>query len=262
MRALVSEASGALSFIIMKPFAPTIPRRLFLSGSLLLATAALGFAANTAIEPAPRDDAWVKRHEGFVAEAKKGGIDLLFLGDSITDGWREEGKATWDKEYAPLKAANFGISGDRTQHVLWRLRNGEGKGFQPKLVVLMIGTNNTGMERDTNKPRNTTPEIVEGVTAVVKDLRTDFPSANILLLAVFPRGEKDSPQRKQVADVNKAISKLNDGKKVHYLDIGPKFLTADGTLPKEVMPDLLHPNAKGYQIWADAIRADVKKLMK
>jgi lysophospholipase L1-like esterase len=226
---------------------------------LLLSAVAL---ANTAIEPVPRDDAWVKRHEGFVAEARQGGIDVLFMGDSITDFWRNRGKAVWDREYPPLHAANFGISGDRTQHVLWRLRNGEAEGYKPKAVVLMIGTNNTGLERDSDTPRNTTPEVIEGVTAVVHDLRTDFPDAKILLLAVFPRGEKDSPQRAQVAAINKEIAKLHDGNHIHYLDIGSKFLEADGTLSREIMPDLLHPSEKGYEIWADAIREPLKALLK
>jgi lysophospholipase L1-like esterase len=225
---------------------------------LLLAAAAL---ANTAIEPVPRDEKWVARHEGFVAEAQKGGIDLLFLGDSITDGWRTRGKEVWDREYAPLKAANFGIGGDRTEHVLWRLRNGEAAGYKPKLVVLMIGTNNTGFERDKTTPRNTPPEIVEGVTTIVGDLRKDFPDAKILLLAIFPRGEKDSLQRGQVAEVNKEIAKLHDDAHVHYLDIGAKFLDAEGNIPADIMPDLLHPHEKGYGIWADAIREPVKRLM-
>jgi lysophospholipase L1-like esterase len=222
--------------------------------------AAIAFA-NRAIEPVPRDEKWVTRHEGFVAEARAGGIDLLFLGDSITDGWRTRGKEVWAREYAPLKAANFGIGGDRTEHVLWRLRNGEAEGYQPKLVVLMIGTNNTGFERDGTTPRNTPPEIVEGVTTIVSDLRQDFPAAKILLLAVFPRGEKDSLHRGQVAEVNHEIAKFDDGDHVHYLDIGAKFLDGEGNIPVEIMPDLLHPNEKGYGIWADAIREPVKRLM-
>ena len=216
--------------------------------------------ANTAVEPATREGNWMGRHEGFVAEAKQGGIDVLFMGDSITDGWRNRGKAVWDREYAPFKAANFGIGGDRTQHVLWRLRNGEGEGYQPKAIVLMIGTNNTGRERD-GTVRNTTPEIVEGVTAVVQELRGRFPEAKVLFLAIFPRGEKDDPRRAQIADINKQLAKLHDGNYVHYLDIGSAFLEADGTLPKEVMPDLLHPNEKGYEIWADAIREPLKQLL-
>jgi lysophospholipase L1-like esterase len=219
-------------------------------------------AANTAIEPVPRDPKWVARHEGFVAEAKRGGIDVLFLGDSITDAWRSKGKTVWDAKFAPLKAANFGISGDRTQHVLWRLRNGEAEGYQPKAVVLMIGTNNTGKERDGDQARNTNAEIVEGVTAVVNELRAKFPKTQIIFLAIFPRGEKDSAQRQQVTDVNRELKKLHDGKTVHWLDIGKKFLAKDGSIPLEIMPDLLHPNEKGYQIWAEAIEKPLKKLLK
>src|SRR5690349_15529055 len=143
---------------------------------------------NSAIRPAPREPGWMRRHDGFVEIAKKGGVDVLFLGDSITDFWRRDqtekqvgGKKVWDREFAPLRAANFGISGDRTQHVLWRLQNGELEGISPKAIVLMIGTNNTGFERDNTTPRNTPAETVAGVTAIVKTLRTKLPQSKILL---------------------------------------------------------------------------------
>jgi len=237
-------------------------RSLFLFGLLLTAGTAPLYAGNTAIAPVPREAGWLKRHAGFVAEAKKGDIDVLFIGDSITDAWRSKGKPVWEKYFAPLKAANFGISGDRTQHVLWRLQNGEAAGYQPRAVVLMIGTNNTGKEKDSDQLRNTTPEIIAGVTAVVKELRKNFPKAKILLLGVFPRGEKDSEARAQVAAVNKSIANLHNGKSVHYLDIGKKFLDAEGNLPKDIMPDLLHPNLKGYEIWAEAIEGKLQSLLK
>ncbi|MBI5774299.1 MAG: GDSL family lipase [Verrucomicrobia bacterium] len=238
-----------------------LTRSLLLSGLLFTFGAAPLSAGNTAIEPTPREGGWMKRHEGFAAEAKKGGIDVLFIGDSITDGWRSKGKPVWEKHFAPLQAANFGISGDRTQHVLWRLQNGEAEGYQPRAVVLMIGTNNTGKEKD-GSTRNSTKEIIAGVTAVVKELHKDFPKAKILLLGIFPRGEKDSEPRKQVAEVNKSIAKLHDGRTVHYLDIGKRFLDAEGNLPKEIMPDLLHPNLKGYEIWAEAIEGKLHSLLK
>jgi len=219
---------------------------------------------NTATTPAPRDGGWMKRHEGFVAIAKKGGVDLLFLGDSITDAWR--GKAaepTWKKHFEPLKAANFGISGDRTQHVLWRITNGELDGISPKLAVLMIGTNNS------NGNDNTAAEIAEGVTAVVKTLREKQPQMKVLVLGVFPRAEKGTKAdkvaagdlRKKTQEVNGIIAKLDDGKMVKYLDIGGKFLDAEGALPKTIMPDFLHLSAKGYEIWGDAIAPTVKELM-
>ncbi len=218
-------------------------------------------AANTATTPIPRDASWVKRHEGFVAQAKQGGIDLLFLGDSITDGWRSAGRTVWDKYYAPRHAANFGISGDRTEHVLWRMEHGELDGLKPKVVVLMIGTNNTGRERD-GQSRNTTPEIIEGVTTVVRGLRAKLPESKVLLLAIFPRATLEDPQRAQVALINTVLAKLDDGKMVNFLDIGARFLEPDGTLPKGIMPDLLHPNAKGYQIWADAIEPTLEEMLK
>src|SRR5690349_10197935 len=150
---------------------------------------------NTAIVPAPRDANWVKRHEGFVQEARQGGIDLLFLGDSITDFWRSRGSNVWNQYYAPRHAANFGISGDRTQHVLWRMDHGELEGIKPRVVVLMIGTNNTGKERGSNQIRNTVPETIAGVQAVVRELREKLPGSKILLLGIFPRGTLDDPQR-------------------------------------------------------------------
>jgi lysophospholipase L1-like esterase len=217
---------------------------------------------NTASNPVPRDPNWVKRHEGFVAQAKQGGIDILFLGDSITDFWRNRGSNVWNQYYAPRHAANFGISADRTQHVLWRLDNGELDGIKPKVVVLMIGTNNTGKERDNQTPRNTVPEAIAGVQAVVADLRARLPDSKILLLAIFPRGRLDDPQRAQVALINTVIAKLDDGQMVRFLDIGPKFLEADGTLPKSIMPDLLHPNAHGYQIWAEAMEPTLDEMLK
>jgi lysophospholipase L1-like esterase len=185
----------------------------------------------------------------------------LFMGDSITDGWRGRGINVWNKYYAPQHAANFGIGGDRTEHVLWRMDHGELDGIKPKVVVLMIGTNNTGKEKD-GRLRNTIPQVIEGVTAVVTEIRAKLPDSKILLLAIFPRGNIDDFQRGEVAVINTALAKLDDGSKVKFLDIGPKFLEADGTLPRSIMPDLLHPNERGYQIWADAMNPTLDAMMK
>ena len=222
---------------------------------------ASAIAGNTATNPVPRDPAWVKRHEGFVKIAQAGGVDLLFLGDSITDFWRNRGSNVWQSAYGGRHAANFGISGDRTQHVLWRITNGELDGIKPKVVVLMIGTNNTGKEKN-GTPRNSNAETVQGVQAVVARIRAKLPDTKILLLAIFPRGNFDDPQRAQVALINTVIAKLDDGQWVKFLDIGPQFLDPDGTLPKSIMPDLLHPNARGYQIWADAIEPTLAAMLK
>lgn len=232
----------------------------------LLAALVLPVAANTAVQPAPRDAAWLKRHEGFVAEATRGGVDVLFLGDSITDGWRRPGpnggKAVWDREISPLRAANFGIGGDRTQHVLWRIEHGTLEGLRPRVVVLMIGTNNTGFERDGTTARNTPAETVAGVSAILGQLRRRLPEARLLLLAVFPRGEKpDHPQRLQVNEINRGLAPLGDGRQVTFLDVGPSFLAADGTLPAAVMPDFLHPREEGYTRWAAALKAPLAGLL-
>jgi beta-glucosidase len=205
------------------------------------------------------------KHEANVEIAKKGDIDLLFMGDSITDFWRNEGaagvanppragKAVFEKYYGGIKTANFGIGGDFTQGVLYRLRNGEGQGFQPKAIMLMIGTNNAA----TCSPA----EIAEGVGADVLEMRKDFPAAKILLLGIFPRGNPGDPVRKAVLDVNPIIAKLHDGQHVFYLDIGAKFLDADGVLQPDIMADKLHPNEKGYVIWAEAVKAPLAELMK
>jgi lysophospholipase L1-like esterase len=220
---------------------------MLVTGLTFISFSAAGDKSNPAADPKPRDKGWVKRHEGFVAIAKKGDVDVLFLGDSITDAWRgKAAKPTWDKLFAPLKAANFGIGGDQTQHVLWRITNGELDGITPKVAVLMIGTNNLG--------GHSAEQIAGGVTAIVKSIQEKSPTTKIMLLAIFPRDAgPDSPRRAKIADINKMIAKLDDGKKVRYLDIGKKFLEADGTLPRTIMPDLLHLSARGYEIWGEAI---------
>ena len=211
--------------------------------------------ANTAAKPAQKDANWVKRHEGFVEEAKKGGVDLVFIGDSITDGWRGGGKDVWAKYYAPRHALNLGIGGDRTQHVLWRLQNGELDGIKPKLAVIMIGTNNSnGMD-------NTAEEIADGIKAIISTLKEKTPDTKILLLAIFPRGEKPNQQREKNAKASELAAKVADDKTVFYLDIGAKFLGEDGVMSKDVMKDFLHPGASGYQTWADAIEPKVKELL-
>jgi lysophospholipase L1-like esterase len=239
-----------------------------LAAGLLAVTVAAAAPVNTAIEPVPLNAKWLKLHEGFVQIARRGGVNVLFLGDSITDLWRydvlggsQRGKAIWDRDFAPLHAANFGIAGDRTQHVLWRIEHGELDGISPKVVVLLIGTNNTGTEPD-GRMRNSTPEIIAGVTAVVREIRIRLPRTKILLFGIFPRGKKDDPRRGQIAQINAAIARLDDGTHVHFLDIGREFLEPDGTLSTDIMPDLLHPNARGFQIWADAIKGPLASLMK
>jgi len=230
-----------------------------------------------AVTPAPKsspkdpkvEQNFVKRHEGFLKDKeealKNGPVQVVFLGDSITDGWRKTDKEKGDSPQFKLfkerwgtkyNALNLGIGGDRTEHVLWRLDQGEVDGLKPKALMLMIGTNNLGNKQS---PEDT----ILGVTAIVKELREKLPETKILLLAVFPRGPKaDDPYRAQIKQVNDAIAKLDDGKNVKYLDIGDKFLAPDGELTKEIMPDALHPNAKGYEIWADAVGPSLDEMLK
>jgi lysophospholipase L1-like esterase len=199
------------------------------------------------------------KHQANLEVAKQGDSEVLFMGDSITDFWRNTdggmaGKPVLDKYFGNLKIANFGIAGDTTQGVLYRLKHGEGQGFSPRAVMLMIGTNNTG--------RNSSAEIAEGIGAVVLELQKDFPKAKILLLAVFPRSTANDPVRQTLGEINTIISKLHDGDRVHYLDIGAKFLDANGNIPREVMSDALHPTTRGYEIWAEAVKEPLEKLLK
>lgn len=197
------------------------------------------------------------RHLGFAETASKGDIDLLLHGDSITDWWvqGDANKAVFDKYFGSIKTANFAVAGDTTQGVLWGLKNGEGQGFQPKAVMLMIGTNNTAA--------STAPEIAEGVGAVVLEMRKDFPNAKILLLGIFPRSTPNDPVRDKIAEVNRIISRLDDQRHVFYMDIGAKFLDEKGYfLPDTFRADNLHPQAKGYDIWGTAVKDKLAELMK
>src|SRR5579862_2060453 len=197
------------------------------------------------------------RHLGFVDTASKGDIDFLLEGDSITDWWvqGDANKAMFDKYFGGMRTANFAIAGDTTQGVLWGLKNGEGQGFQPKAIMLMIGTNNTFA--------NTPEEIAEGIGAVVLEMRKDFPNAKILLLAIFPRSMPGDPVRDKLAEVNRIISKLDDQRHVFYMDIGPKFLDEKGLfLPDSFRGDNLHPQPKGYDIWGAAVKDKLAELMK
>jgi lysophospholipase L1-like esterase len=204
---------------------------------------------------------WQKRHEATSAAVNQMKPQLLFIGDSIThffggeqfDSYALRGQNTWGEFYAPRKAGNLGFGWDKTENVLWRLQHGAIDGIAPKVIIVMIGTNNT--------PTIAAPEIAEGISTIVAELNQRLPQAHVLLLGVFPRGEKPGPQRDKIAEVNRAIAKLDGQPHVTYLDIGSKFLTADGMITKDIMPDFLHPNEKGYRIWAEAMEPTLKKLL-
>jgi len=199
---------------------------------------------------------WGKRHKQKVARIQQGNVELLMIGDSITHAWKYIGREVWNKYYKHRNAVNLGFSGDRTEHVIWRLQNGEVAGISPKLAILMIGTNNTGQRRDSAK------RIAAGIKAIIKELQTRLPETKILLLAIFPRGEKPEDLFRKLNDqVNTIISAYADNRTVFFLDINNRFLDEKGNLSKTIMPDLLHLNAKGYQIWAEAMEPMIKKLL-
>ena len=212
-----------------------------------------GGPAAPATEPLePRN---LDRHNGFLEIARGGDIDLLFVGDSITDGWDNAGAPVYGELFVPLDVANFGIGGDTTQGVLWRMQNGELEGFEARLIVLMLGTNNIN--------RNPNDEIAEGNRLIVEEFRRRQPQARVLVLGVFPRGmEPDNPYRASIREINARLEQLADGENVFYMDIGGEFLTPDGVLTSEIMPDGLHPNEQGYRIWGDAIIDSVRELMR
>ncbi len=249
----IAQVNDALKRFIATDTSATKPLLEKFESLMLLAPQRLNVAA-TYTQTGQRQGA---RHEGFVETAKQGNIDLLLHGDSITDWWvqGEANKAMFEKYFGGMRTANFAIAGDTTQGVLWGLHNGEGQGFSPKAVMLMIGTNNSGTY--------TAPEIAEGVGAVVQELRTNFPNAKILLLAIFPRSTPGDPVRDKIADVNRIISRLDDRQHVFYLDIGAKFLDERGYfLPDTFRADNLHPQARGYDIWGAAVKDTLAELMK
>tara|TARA_Y100000385_G_scaffold161680_1_gene167670 strand:+ start:1096 stop:1860 length:765 start_codon:yes stop_codon:yes gene_type:complete len=198
---------------------------------------------------------WKDRHEEKLALAKQGGWELVFIGDSITHGWERNGKSTWDKYYGARKALNLGFGGDRTEHVLWRLEHGEFDGYKPRVAVIMIGTNNTG--HDMHPPE----AIAAGVEKIVTTIKNKSPETKILLLGIFPRGATtDDPKRINNDNANSLIHKIADGKNIVYLNINDKFLSKNGELSKNIMPDLLHPKETGYDIWAEAIEPTLARL--
>jgi lysophospholipase L1-like esterase len=213
-----------------------------------------GRAADTRpiMEPYTFTGDWMSRHNGFVTRAKQGNIDVVLLGDSITDGWNNSGRAIWQKEFPNWKMANFGIGGDTCQAVLYRINNGEFDGYKAKAIMVMLGTNNTRSY--------TGEEIGAAMTKIVGILKEKQPEAKILLLAIFPRGTgPDDPYRVKVNVANKILAKL-DGGNVKYLSINDKLMDKNGKLVG-FGGDNLHPNAQGYQIWADAVKTQLTEWM-
>lgn len=212
------------------------------------------------------DGKFLSKHEAILARGKSGPIGLLFLGDSITERWRVA-PDIWERYYGSYQPANFGIGGDRTQHVIWRIEHGELDGISPKVTVLMLGTNNS--------LDYTADEIAAADRKIVGMIRAKLPQTKILLLGIFPRGPRDAKggpvteahvaeaaKRMQTIDaVNADLAKLDNGRDIRFLNINRVFLDTDGRIPTTVMPDQLHPGPAGYQLWADAMQSHLKEMM-
>ncbi len=180
--------------------------------------------------------------------------DIVFDGDSIMNRWETTGKAIWNQRYAG-KAADFGIEGDRVENVLWRLQQGQVDKMDPKVVILMIGTNNSG--------QNSADQIAGGIKVLVAEYEKRCPNAHIILMGIFPRAEKPTDARRlKVAAVNDEIKELGTEERVTFIDIGPQLVEPDGTISRTMMPDFLHPTAKGYQIWAAAIQPVIDQYVR
>jgi lysophospholipase L1-like esterase len=224
-----------------------------LSLSALVAAETVYRTANsTPSVPTPRDDWYADVQRKFDRYSGKH-FDIVFDGDSIVNRWEVTGREIWTQRYAGI-SADFGIEGDRVENVLWRLSKGQVDGIDPKVVVLMIGTNNSG--------RNSAEEIAAGIKALVAEYQKRCPHAHIILFGIFPRGQNaNDGGRRKVAAVNEKIKLLGDGTRVTYLDLSPKMIEADGSISPEMMPDFVHPTVKGYQLWADALQPIVDKYL-
>jgi lysophospholipase L1-like esterase len=237
---------------------------------VLILTPTLVRAQDTASKPAPnaaaladptvpepkKSQVFYDKHNAILERGKKPAT-VLFIGDSITERWQKDGAKVWP-HYDQYQAADFGIGGDRTQHVLWRIANGELDVIKPKVTVLMIGTNNL---------RYGEPDkIAEAIEMIVKQIR-EKTGSKVLLLGIFPRGAdpaKDDVKmfRGKIAKINERIAKLDDGKEIKYLDIGSAFLEKDGTISKAIMKDGLHPTEEGYKHWVEAMQPTLDEMLK
>jgi beta-glucosidase len=221
---------------------------------------------SAALLPVQRtDDHAVERHEACLARLRSGPIDLLFLGDSITRRMSDEGDL-WKRHFAPHEAANFGVGSDETGNLLWRIRNGELDGISPKLVVLLIGTNNAVRDRGR--------DIAAAIELIISTIRRKCPSSRILLLGILPRGASrgeeawtpaDGKTAKAIAQANRILARRvrrRFASAVRYVDLGPLFLDARGRTRQDLMPDRLHPGREGYELFTAVLRDIVDHLMK
>jgi len=203
---------------------------------------------NDPSKPVPGGVRWFGReHQKCLARTKAADFDLCLLGDSITAMWPGD---LFNKYFAKYRPANFGIGGDRCENVLWRLQQGELAGTKPKLIMLLIGTNNQGM--------NTAPEVAWGVGLVVRRLREVCPEAKILLVGIFP--SRGTPYEK-TREINAGVAKLADGATIRFVDPGLKMLAADGTILPGMLSDAVHLTPQGYAVWGEGTADEIAALM-
>lgn len=217
---------------------------------------------NVAVIPVPRTGAITNRQTLVLERAKEapGDYDIEFIGDSITQGWEGAGKNVWQELGDKYKIINMGVSGDRTEHVLWRFEQGQLDGIKAKVAVVMIGTNNSNKNKDGAEAYSDS-DILEGVTAIVNEIRRRQPATKILLLGIFPRGKTFNAQRGRLLEINQALARLADGQHIFFLDFGSQFIENNGDISPGMMRDALHPGEKGYRIWAAAMEPELKKLI-
>jgi lysophospholipase L1-like esterase len=206
---------------------------------------------------------WWSQFEDINQIGKTRKVDLVLLGNSITQGWGGEGRnvsaadpALWDSLFKPLNAANFGISGDRTQHILWRIRNGNFDQAKPRVVALEIGVNNF--------PYHTASEIADGIKAITRSILKILPESSVLLMGPLPTGkEKSDPERRKYEEVHHLIKELHNGKTIIYLPLDKFFVNSDGSLIRPLYaPDGIHLTADGYRKWAEAMMPEIRKMIK
>lgn len=221
----------------------------------LLVALLLG-AQEVATTPVPRtDEGILARQSEVLRRARKtASAGVVFLGDSITQGWEDAGREVWQRDFAPLGALNLGVSGDRTEHVLWRLQEAPLTHLKPRAVVVMIGTNNLG------HGSSDAAGTLAGVRAVIAKVRQQAPRAQVLLVEIFPRGERMNPLRGDIAQINQAL-RAHPPAGVRTLALGDRWVAADGTISKEVMPDLLHLSTLGYRQWAEGLLPELRQVL-
>ena len=214
-------------------------------------------ASELSTKPSPKVNARIQQR---FAASQTNEYTYVFMGDSITHGWEGKGNV-FNKYFEGKKILNVATSGDRTENTIWVIDNVNWKKVNAKVAMLMIGTNNTG-HRPVDK--ETAEDTFDGIKVILEKMKEKSPDTKILMLAIFPRSAMDTDQPRVRNDkVNAMIAKLADNKRIFFLDINSKLLEPDGkTLSKEVMPDLLHPNEKGYVIWAEAVKDKLEELAK